>query len=172
MVRGALVAIAIAGSMFNHAQAQSGGTPGWPGGPLLEPPSQCRELLVMRDELQRQGEAIKAANKRKASLTVACRLFRDYVAAEQRILRNLEAYGSACGVPPQVYQQVRGSHAKVQQIAEEVCDAAGPLPASDDPPRRFDSPGPPFKTYMPSYEKPRPLIIDVLPFKMGSWRQP
>jgi hypothetical protein len=45
------------------------------------------------------------------------------------MLRMLEADGSSCGASAQVIQQVRGSHAKAQQIGKQVCDAAGRGPS-------------------------------------------
>ena len=41
--------------------------------------------------------------------------------------------GPSCGVPPQVIQQVRGSHAKAQQIGKQVCDAAARGPRTAGP---------------------------------------
>ena len=39
----------------------------------------------------------------------------------------------SAGAPAQVVQQVRGSHAKAQQIAKQVCDAAERGPAQAGP---------------------------------------
>src|SRR5262245_42669063 len=53
------------------AYAQFGGMPGMPsgvpgggsfGGPPAEPPPACRELMSMRDEVQKHGTAIQKAN--------------------------------------------------------------------------------------------------------------
>ena len=49
------------------------------------------------------------------------------------MLKMLEADGAACGAGPQVVQQVRGSHAKAQQIGKQVCDAAARGPAPTGP---------------------------------------
>ncbi len=132
-----LLTIAILAVAIPHAGAQFGGTPGTlPGGPGAggfgppsAPPPQCQALLSIRDELQKHGKAIEAANQKKADVRVACRLFRSYIATEAKMLKMLEADGLTCGVPSHVTQQVRGSHAKAQQIGKQVCDAAsGPAP--------------------------------------------
>ena len=80
--------------------------------------------------MQKHGAAIEAANDKKADVKVACRLFRSYIATEAKMLRMLEADGASCGAGAQIIQQVRGSHAKAQQIGKQVCDAAarGPAP--------------------------------------------
>ena len=68
-------------------------------------------------------------------MKVACGLFRRYLVAEAKMIKMLEADGASCGAGPQVVQQVRGSHAKAQQIGKQVCDAATTVvdpPVMDD----------------------------------------
>ena len=138
----ALLAIAIVGVTVPHAGAQFGGMPGMPGsggpgvgfgGPPAGPPPKCQALMTQRDEVQKNGQAIEAANQKKADVKVACGLFRKYIAAEAKMLKMLETDGASCGAPPQVLQQVRGSHAKAQQIGKLVCDAAARGPAQAGP---------------------------------------
>jgi hypothetical protein len=137
-----LVAMLVAVSFA--ASAQFGGMPGLPGGPPAGvrggggfgeppaggPPPKCQALLAVRDELQKHGQAIQAANDKRADVKVACQLFKNYIATEAKMLRMLEADGAACGAALQIVQQVRGSHAKAQQIGRQICDAAarGPSP--------------------------------------------
>jgi hypothetical protein len=124
------------------AGAQFGDMPGMPGGPPggwdfnrppAGPPPKCQALLATRDELQKHGEAIAAANQKRADVKVACRLFRNYLATEAKMLQMLEADGASCGAPPQVLQQVRSSHARARQIGMQVCDAAARGPSRAGP---------------------------------------
>jgi hypothetical protein len=138
MIGRALLAIAIAGTMLHHAGAQFGGPP-------AAPPAQCQELLTLRDELQKHGAAIETANQKKADVQIACRLFRRYIATEAKMLKMLDTDGSSCGVPAQVNQQVRGSHAKAQQIGKQVCDAAQRGPYQYDAPPIDDDERRPFR---------------------------
>jgi hypothetical protein len=137
----ALLVIAIIVGTTVGAAAQFGDTPGLPGSPPAgtvpeRPPPQCQALLATRDELQKHGQAISAANEKRADVKVACGLFRKYLATEARLIGMLEANGASCGASAQILQQVRGSHAKSQQIGKQVCDAArhgpGPAPILDD----------------------------------------
>ena len=77
MVCRALLAVAIVGLTLHQAGAQFGGMPGMPGSPAARrrrrrlrrpppaPPPQCQELLTIRDELQKHGKAIEAANQQE-----------------------------------------------------------------------------------------------------------
>lgn len=142
MVGRALLATAIAGMTLHHAAAQFGGMPGLPDGPPSAgfgvpqtPPPQCQALLAIRDELQKRGQAIEAANQKKADVRVACRRFRTYLATEAKMLGMLEDDGASCGVSPDVIRQVRSSHAKAREIGHRVCVAANrfvPAPTLDD----------------------------------------
>ena len=132
----ALLAIAIVVGTTVGATAQFGGMPGLPGGPPggspaetfrgppYGPPPKCQALLAIRDELQKHGQAISAANDKPADVKVACGLFRRYLATEAKMIQMLEADGPGCGASAQVVEQVRDSHTKAQQIGKQVCDAA------------------------------------------------
>jgi hypothetical protein len=143
MIIRALLAIAIVGVTIPYAGAQFGGMPGMPGsgggpgggfgGAPSGPPPKCQALLAIRDELQKHGEAISTANQKKADVKVACGLFRKYIATEAKMIKMLEVDGPSCGAPASVMQQVRGSHAKAQQIGKQVCDAAARGPAQAGP---------------------------------------
>jgi len=146
MGRGVL-AIAIVGMTIPYAGAQFGGMPGLPGGPpggspakgfrdpphTPPPPPQCQELLTLRDELQKHGAAIGAANDKQTDVKIACGLFRTYIATEAKLLQALDTHGASCGVPAHINQQIRGSHAKARQTGKQVCDAAARGPALSGP---------------------------------------
>jgi hypothetical protein len=105
MIDRALLVIVIMGMALDHAAAQFGGAPGTlpDASPVPSPaprPPQCDALLAIRDEWQKHGQAIKAANQKKADVRGACKLFRAYLNTEMKMLRMLEADGASCGVPP------------------------------------------------------------------------
>jgi hypothetical protein len=140
------------------AHGQFGGMPGMPGGPpggvpgvggFGVPPSQsgpppaCRELLALRDETQKHGMAIQKANERRASVQEACKLFKNFLAAETKFIRSLEDNSRTCGVPPDAIKQAKEGHAKAGQIGKQVCDAAAQGPRPGGPAGDFfDSLGP------------------------------
>jgi hypothetical protein len=129
------------------ASAQFGGMPGLPGGtpgglPGVEglgaPPPQpapllaCRDLLALRDEIQRHGIAIQKSNERKATVQEACKLFRLFLTAEAQYIKELGDNSRMCGVPPDAIKRAEEGHTKASHVGNQVCDAAarrGPRPA-------------------------------------------
>ena len=96
----------------HSALAQFGGMPGMPGapgmgggfgGPPAGPPPACQQLMAMRDEAQKNGAAIGAANQRKVKpeLTEVCKLFKTFIASEAKFIQGMTENVSLCGVPPQ-----------------------------------------------------------------------
>jgi hypothetical protein len=144
------VALALAVWPLAPAMAQFGGMPGMPGAPggpgapgmpgspfgaappPSAPPPQCQQLITYRDEAQKQGQVLSEAGKKKAPPEESCKLFKNFLAAEGKLVKGLEENSAACGVPPEVLKQVKASHAKATQIGKQVCDMAaqGPRPAA------------------------------------------
>jgi hypothetical protein len=118
------------------AYGQFGGMPGGGvGGPPAAPPPACRELMSMRDEVQKYGTAIQKANERRATVQEACKLFRSFLAAETKFIKSLEENSRTCGVPGDAIKQAKEGHSKASENGKQVCDAAarGPRRAGTDP---------------------------------------
>src|SRR5215470_15855571 len=108
----ALLVVVVILAIPNAAAAQFGGMPGLPGGPpgsvpgaegappATPPP--CQQLVALRDEVQKHGMAIQRANQGKASVQEACRLFKAYLYAEMKFVREIEDHGRTCGAPPEL----------------------------------------------------------------------
>jgi hypothetical protein len=119
--------------------AQFGGMPGMPGSPGFGappppqqgPPPQCQQLLSLRDDTQKRASLIQAANERHAPATEACKLFKNFISAENRLIKAITDDGPRCGVPPEVPAQMKTGHTKALAVTKQVCDAAaqGPRPA-------------------------------------------
>jgi hypothetical protein len=127
-----LVAVLAAASAY-PAQAQFGGMPGMPGsgmggpgfgGPPAGPPPACQQLMNLRDETQKNGAALAAANKRKADPVEACKLFKVFIASEAKFIQGMSDNSALCGVPPQAIKQFQEGHGKASQVAKQVCDVA------------------------------------------------
>jgi len=111
------------------------GLPGGPGfgGPLIAPdagpPAPCQQLLAMRDETRKNATAIQKASEKKQGPDVACKLFKTFLATEAKMIKGIETNAQLCGVPPDMPKQMKVGHAKAEQIAKQVCEAAARGPA-------------------------------------------
>ena len=142
--RALLLAAMVAAVPLQQAAAQFGGMPGLPGssgtpggmpgggggfGAPSAPPPACQQLLTLRDETQKTANAINVASERKAPPAEACQLFKAFLATETRMIKAVDDNGAQCGLPGEVAKQMRAGHAKAQQIANQVCEAANRRPA-------------------------------------------
>lgn len=131
---------------FASASAQFGGMPGMgmpgssPGGfspgfgaQPQQPPAACQNLLTLRDETQKAGNALKVAGDKKAPPDEVCKLFKNFMAAEVKMIKGLEDGAQLCGVPPDAIKSVKAQHASVQKVAKNVCDAAAQGPRQTGP---------------------------------------
>jgi len=125
---------------LSPAVAQFGGMPGMPGSPGMspggfgapqQPPRACEQLLTIRDETAKHGQAIHTAGQKKAPPEELCKLFKTFLSSEGKMMKGLEQNGATCGVPPEVLKQIKASHDKAAQVGKQICDAAaqGPRPA-------------------------------------------
>src|SRR5215467_2003128 len=141
-----LAAPSAAGAQFGGTPmpgTMPGGMPGF-GGPPQAPPAVCQQLLALRDETQKYGIATQRANQRKVPVQEACRLFKSYLAAEQKFMKGIEENARTCGVPPDVLKQIKEGHANAAQIGAQVCEAAaqgGQVPRERGPTGDFWMPG-------------------------------
>lgn len=127
--------------------AQFGGMPGMPGSPGMMspgmpgspfgapqqgPPPACQQLLATRDEAQKHGQALQAASQKKVEAQELCKLFKNFLASQGKMIKGLEEHGATCGAPPDILKQVKAGHSKASQVGKDVCDAAaqGPRPAA------------------------------------------
>lgn len=100
--------------------------------PGQEPPC-MREFTPLRDDTEKKANAIRDASKKKVTPQVACTLFNALSAAEDKMVKFTAANVTSCGIPPQVVEQMKTSHARTLQIRAKVCQAAA-APAAAAPP--------------------------------------
>jgi hypothetical protein len=120
------------------AHAQFGGMPGMPGSPGMgspgggfgaapqQPPAACQQLITLRDETQKNAQAIQAAGQRqkKPSPDEACKLFKAYLGSEAKMIKALEQQATTCGVPPDMIKQVKAQHNQASQTGKQICEVA------------------------------------------------
>ena len=83
-----------------------------------------KKFLPLREEAEKRGKMIKAAGERKATPDEACKLIKNYAAAEIKMIKYVETNSAKCGIPPQIGEQLKGGHKNTEKMQTQVCNAA------------------------------------------------
>jgi hypothetical protein len=102
----------------------SGPSQGGPPPPLA---AQCANFPKLRDEAKAKAETIAAISKRHGDRKDMCAAVQSFTAAEDKVVKFLEANKAGCGVPDQAVKDAKAMHAKTMQFRDTVC-AEGPKP--------------------------------------------
>src|SRR3954453_6577443 len=90
--------------------------PGGAGGPS----EACMKGFVpLREEAEKRGKLIKAASDRHAQPDEACKLLKNYSAAEFKMIKYVETNSTKCGIPPQVADQLRAGHKNTEKMQNQ-----------------------------------------------------
>lgn len=108
-----------------------------------------QEMGPLRGNLDKDGMAVKAAIEAKDRGKICASLQR-YAATEAKYLKYLQDNQAWCGIPPQIVDQVKGSHANTLKVRGQAC-AAGPVGARPGPP-----PGPGLSDALGTSRAPTP----------------
>ncbi len=98
-----------------------------------EPPPCIKQFVVLREEAASKAKKIEAAGKaaQKPSPQAACQLFRSFASAEAKLIKYAVENQTWCGIPEQVIDQMKKSHAQTSQTRSRICKVA----AAPPPPR-------------------------------------
>jgi hypothetical protein len=102
--------------------------PGMPG--MQAPPpgaSPCDGFVPLRDDAQKKGAALGAAQKNHVDRQEMCKLITAFSAAEGKAALFLEKNRTWCGVPDQAVTSAKEMHVKTEHFREVVC-APAPQP--------------------------------------------
>ena len=104
-------------------------SPGMPGMGLQAAPgpSPCEGFFPLRDDAQKKGAAIAAAEKRHVERQELCKIVTTFSAAEEKAALFLEKNKALCGVPEQALASAKDMHSKTVKFREMVC-APAPQP--------------------------------------------
>src|SRR5262249_54198161 len=111
------------------AQGGFGGPPGGPGGFGGPPPGGGQEAACMqevgplREAAEKRANLLKGAMERKADRSEFCKLFKDFAAAEGKVVKFMTDKASTCHIPPQAVTQVKANHDRTVKTRDNVCAA-------------------------------------------------
>jgi hypothetical protein len=111
----AVLALALAASATGIGKASA---------QMAEGQSVCNGFIPLRDDAQKKGMAIGAAEKRHADVKELCTVVSAFSIAEAAALKFLQTNKVWCGVPDQAITTAATSHEKTLKFREAVCNAA------------------------------------------------
>jgi len=79
---------------------------------------------IAKEEYEKRGMAVQAANKRKASAQEACGLFKSLVDAQGKLLKFLTDNKTACNIPDELVKNLGSNHTKTVAVKTQVCTIA------------------------------------------------
>ncbi|MGB7258086.1 MAG: hypothetical protein ACRECC_01685 [Pseudolabrys sp.] len=109
-----------------------------PAQPLQAPPQQqpqqppcLKDFMALRDDAGKKAKAIQEAQKRKASVSEACKLLTVFTVAQAKMLKYAQENATWCGIPPQIVQEIVAGHKDADTTRARVCKIAAnpPRPA-------------------------------------------
>src|SRR5262249_6905287 len=103
-----------------------GPAPGMPGGAFTpaQPPPGCQQLLAVREEVGKHGQALQTAGQKKAPPGELCKLFQAFLSAESKMITSFQDHSAHGGDTRDVLKQVKDGHGKASDVGKKVCDAA------------------------------------------------
>lgn len=144
------------GDLPNGGLAGPGGFSPAPRGPSAD----CQgNVNALRGDVEKNGQALQAAAKKKRPPTEVCPLFRRFVAAQNKFYDYLLKNKTACGVPDSALKSLKTNLAQVATTRDKVCEVAanGPPPgAAPSPPQGMLSQGLNLPSGLPSISADRP----------------
>ena len=106
-----------------------------PGMPMpgQQPPQQQQlppcyaDFQPLKAEAEKRGKAIQAATskKDKATREEVCALFKNYSAAEAKLVKFIKDNSSKCGIPAEAAVQMKANHDRTIKTQTQICSAAG-----------------------------------------------
>jgi hypothetical protein len=111
------------------AQFMAPGMP-MPGQAAPQPqqlPPCYKDFMPLKEEAEKRGKAIQAATskKDKASREEVCALFKNYSAAEAKLVNFIKVNAQKCGIPPEAGTQMAANHARTLKTQNQICSVAG-----------------------------------------------
>jgi hypothetical protein len=109
-----------------------------PGAGAMGPPpgaqqDPCfRDFMPLREEAQKRGKLIQAAQGRGPTREEMCQLFKNFTAAEAKVVKFVTEHQSACGIPNEVVTKMKADQGQHAKVRDKICSggaAAGKAPA-------------------------------------------
>jgi hypothetical protein len=93
--------------------------------PQAGPSEECtKDFAPLRQEAEQRGKLIKAASERHAPPDEACKLIASFGQSEIKMIKYIESRAAACGISPQISEQLKTGHKSTENMQKIVCAVA------------------------------------------------
>ena len=89
-----------------------------------EPPC-MKAFAPLRAEAEKRAMALKATMEKKPTREEACAMFKNFTAAESKMVKYIEANAQWCGIPAQVPAQMKANHTRMLKTQDQICNGGG-----------------------------------------------
>jgi len=104
-----------------------------PGMPMpgMAPPQQqqvppCfKDFAPLRAEAEKRAIALKTGMEKKVTREAACTLFKQFSAAESKVVKFVQANAEWCGIPAEATKQMKANHSRTIKTQKQVCAGGG-----------------------------------------------
>jgi hypothetical protein len=130
-------AVTIAATILLGAFAPTSGTfaqilaPGMPMPGAAPPPQQqqappCfKDFIPLRQEAEKRALALKAGMEKKVTRDEACTLFKQFSAAEAKVVKFVVENSQWCGIPAEAGTAMKANHSRTLKTQKQVCEGGG-----------------------------------------------
>lgn len=86
-----------------------------------------KDFQPLKEEAEKRGKMIQAATskKDKASREEVCALFKNYSAAEAKLVKFIKENAQWCGIPPEAATVMKANHDRTLRTQNQICSVAG-----------------------------------------------
>ncbi|MEA2934247.1 MAG: hypothetical protein QOD74_893 [Variibacter sp.] len=105
----------------------------FPAAGLAQGPPPCaNDLMPLRDAVQKEGLAVKAAIDKKVERAAICNQLKKFAASEAKFVKYIETNAGWCGIPGEAVQQIKGNHKRSLGLRDKAC-SGGPIGGAPPP---------------------------------------
>jgi hypothetical protein len=81
-----------------------------------------KDFAPLRAEAEKRANAIKNAMEKKLPREEVCGLFKQFTAAESKVVKFVQENAQWCGIPAEAGQAMKANHTRSLKTQKQICD--------------------------------------------------
>ena len=83
-----------------------------------------KNFMPLRAEAEKRGKMLKEASEKRQGPEVACKIIGEFIQAETKMMKYIDANAARCGIPPQIGESLKKGHQGSEAMRAKICAAA------------------------------------------------